>query len=94
MFVPQVRGGCKGACEGIRSAVDVAFQTMTIREQLQLVCDSTLALTPPGGVSMILPFLPEGAHVILINYMLPQGFESKRLRGAEVPTGETACRSW
>ena len=55
----------------------------TIREQLQLVYTTTIAVTPPGGVSMIVPFLPEGAHVILVNYMLGKPKDTKRLRGAE-----------
>ena len=78
-----VSSGCEGMCQGIRSVVPVAFQTMSIREQLQLVSSSTIALTPPGGVSMILPFLPEGAHAILINYMLGDDSDTKHLRGAE-----------
>ena len=28
------------------------------------------AISPCGGISMILPFLPEGAHAILMNYMV------------------------
>jgi hypothetical protein len=38
-----------------------------------------------GGVSMILPFLPEGAHAILINYMLDEKDAKKanHLKGAE-----------
>ena len=32
---------------------------------------------------MILPFLPEGAHAILVNYLMPAGADTKRLRGAE-----------
>jgi hypothetical protein len=52
-----------------------------VREQLRLIVSATLAVSPPGGVSMILPFLPQGAHAILINYQLaPKGTE---LRGTE-----------
>ena len=65
-----VRGGCGGGCEGIAQVVPAAFHTMSVREQLALVSTSTIAVTPPGGVSMILPFLPEGAHAVLINFMV------------------------
>ena len=67
----HVRGGCGGQCEGIARTQAVAFHTMSVREQLQLVSSATLAISPPGGVSMILPFMPEGSHVILLNYLLP-----------------------
>lgn len=39
-------------------------------EQLRLVARTTIAISPCGGISMILPFLPEGAHAILMNYMV------------------------
>ena len=78
-----VRGACEGLCEGIPVVAEASFQTMTIREQLELVSTSTIALTPPGGVSMIVPFLPDGAHAILVNYMLGNPPTTKRLRGAE-----------
>ena len=43
-----------------------------MRQQLHLVGRATIAVSPPGGVSMILPFMPAGAHVILINYMMQE----------------------
>ena len=80
-----LQSGCGGLCEGLgrTNVVAAAFETMTIREQLQLVSTSTLAVSPPGGCSMILPFLPEGAHAILINYMLEPSQDTRKLRGAE-----------
>ena len=79
------QGGCGGLCRGLgKDNVRVAsFETMTIRQQLELVSTSTLALSPPGGCSMVLPFLPEGAHAILVNYMLDAKQDTRRLRGAE-----------
>ncbi|KAL1523039.1 hypothetical protein AB1Y20_018000 [Prymnesium parvum] len=66
----HIRNGCAGQCQGIKRVEVASFHTMTVRAQLALVSRSTLAISPPGGVSMILPFLPEGAHVILLNYMI------------------------
>jgi len=45
------------------------FAGMPMAEQLRLVAQTSLAISPCGGISMILPFLPEGAHAILMNYM-------------------------
>lgn len=70
-----VRKGCEGLCElpPRGRVLAAAFHTMSVREQLRLVSTATLAISPPGGVSMILPFLPEGAHAVLLNYMLAPG---------------------
>lgn len=82
--VAYLRAACKGLCHGVEKAVQpVAFHTMSVREQLRIVSTATIALSPPGGVSMILPFLPEGAHAILINYMVGEGADTSRLRGTE-----------
>ena len=82
-----LQGGCSGMCEGIDAVVPVAFQTMSIREQLALISSCTIAFSPPGGASMVLPFLPEGAHAILINYML-----SERPSGTERHGGADEAR--
>ena len=57
------------------------------RQQLRLLSRATIALSPAGGVSMILPFLPEGAHAILINYMLAE----RGKRGARAAAGSAAA---
>jgi len=46
------------------------FAGLSMVEQLRLVARTTIAISPCGGISMILPFLPEGAHAILMNYMV------------------------
>ncbi|KAI8621861.1 hypothetical protein BC830DRAFT_1091919 [Chytriomyces sp. MP71] len=46
----------------------VEWHKMEIREQLELMMSCTLFVTVPGGVSMMLPFLPEGAHAIIMDY--------------------------
>ena len=81
--------GCDGLCAGIAHVREVSFQTLSIREQLALVASATIAVSPPGGASMVLPFLPEGAHAILVNYMRsgkPSGTERHGPDG-----GEEAC---
>ena len=85
-----LRGGCAGLCAGVFAQIrSTTFHTLTIREQLQLVSTATIAISPPGGCSMVLPFLPEGAHAILINYMLSAkeansgAGPNRKLRGAE-----------
>lgn len=47
-----------------------SFNTLPMAQQLALVASSTIAVSPCGGISMILPFLPEGAHAVLMNYMI------------------------
>lgn len=56
-----------------------AFQTLSVRAQLALVNRATVALSPPGGVSMVLPFMPEGSQVILINYQVTALYDTSCL---------------
>jgi hypothetical protein len=72
----HLQSGCGGQCTNVPTTV-ATFHTMSIRRQLALVSSATIAVSPPGGVSMVLPFMPEGAVVILINYMLPHKPEGK-----------------
>ncbi|KAJ3117518.1 hypothetical protein HDU96_006447 [Phlyctochytrium bullatum] len=45
------------------------FKDLTITEQLREMMATTLIVTPPGGISMVLPFLPDGAHAIILDYL-------------------------
>lgn len=47
-----------------------SFAGMPFAEQLQLITSTSVAFSPCGGISMLLPFLPRGAHVVLINYII------------------------
>ncbi|KAJ3411854.1 hypothetical protein HDV05_001643 [Chytridiales sp. JEL 0842] len=47
----------------------VEWQKLDIKAQLALMQSTTLFITCPGGVSMLLPFLPEGAHAIITDYL-------------------------
>ena len=44
-----------------------------VAAQFKLLAQTTVAVSPCGGVSMILPFLPQGAYAVLLNYMLGAG---------------------
>ncbi|KAJ3097344.1 hypothetical protein HDU97_004922 [Phlyctochytrium planicorne] len=47
----------------------VDFKDYTIQEQLKLLLQTTVLITPSGGISMVLPFLPDGANAILLDYL-------------------------
>jgi len=57
----------------VPNIVATDFSGMSMAEQLKLVSSTTLAVSPCGGISMILPFMPEGSHAVLVNYMLAGG---------------------
>jgi hypothetical protein len=46
----------------------VDFAKLTIKEQLELMMNTTIYITPAGGVSMMAPFLPVGAHAIFMDF--------------------------
>ncbi|KAI8852262.1 hypothetical protein BC829DRAFT_385543 [Chytridium lagenaria] len=47
----------------------IDFKDHTIASQLSILLSTTLLITPAGGISMVLPFLPDGAHAIVLDYM-------------------------
>jgi len=47
----------------------VDFKDNSIKEQLSLLLSTTLLVTPAGGISMVLPFLPDGANAIILDYL-------------------------
>ncbi|KAJ3071048.1 hypothetical protein HDU98_005899 [Podochytrium sp. JEL0797] len=53
--------------------VVVEWHKMEIKEQLELLQGTTVFVTPSGGVSTLLPFLPEGAHAIVVDYYERKG---------------------
>jgi hypothetical protein len=57
----------KKAYPDIESTI-VDFSTMTVPEQLKLLMSTTILITPCGGVSATLPFLPEGSHAIITDF--------------------------
>eukprot|EP00401_Gymnodinium_catenatum_P000472 CAMPEP_0117543892 /NCGR_PEP_ID=MMETSP0784-20121206/45292_1 /TAXON_ID=39447 /ORGANISM="" /LENGTH=477 /DNA_ID=CAMNT_0005340679 /DNA_START=248 /DNA_END=1678 /DNA_ORIENTATION=+ len=54
-----------------------SFGEMSIADQLRMLQQVTIAVSPCGGISMMLPFLPTGAYVILMNYALKLGWFRK-----------------
>jgi len=47
----------------------VEWHRWSLARQLDKVGHASLLITPCGGVSMILPFLPDGAHAIVMDYL-------------------------
>ncbi len=66
----------------------VDFSNLTIHDQLEVMLHTTIFITPCGGVSMMAPFLPHGAHAIFMDYFANKdqlGFytgESAAMEGA------------
>ncbi|KOO30240.1 hypothetical protein Ctob_007861 [Chrysochromulina tobinii] len=65
------------------------FASMPLAEQLALVTSTSVAFSPCGGISMILPFLRHGAYAMLINYIIRSANPNY-----EGPHGECANCSW
>ncbi|KAI8621953.1 hypothetical protein BC830DRAFT_1163288 [Chytriomyces sp. MP71] len=51
----------------------VEWQKLSVKKQLELMHSTTVFITPCGGVSTMLPFLPEGGHAIIIDYFERNG---------------------
>jgi Glycosyltransferase 61 len=45
---------------------------LSIAEQLELTMNSTILITPPGGISMLIPFLPIDSTAIIMDYYSPE----------------------
>lgn len=59
-----------------RSAANVTtttFADMPLASQMELISSTTVAVSPAGGISMLLPLaLPSGSFVVLCNYLVTQ----------------------
>jgi hypothetical protein len=76
----EVRLHVERTFASVASVRTTGFAGQPMAVQFRLVASTTLAISPCGGISMILPFLPEGAHAILMNY---QASESDPKRHGE-----------
>lgn len=47
----------------------VDWSTLSIQDQLELLIKTTVLITPPGGISMLMPFLSAGAQAIIFDYL-------------------------
>ncbi|KAJ1562811.1 hypothetical protein HK405_007397, partial [Cladochytrium tenue] len=47
----------------------VDWVRLSVGEQLALLQSATLLVSPAGGVSMLTPFLPDGAHAVFLDYL-------------------------
>lgn len=68
------------------------FADATVSDQLRMMQKTTVAVSPCGGISMMLPFLPEGSFVILMNYAVRLSLFSQLLKRG--PHGECSECSW
>lgn len=41
---------------------------LSLKEQMDVFSQTTLLISPPGGISTVIPFLPRNSHVILFDY--------------------------
>ncbi|CAF1532815.1 unnamed protein product [Adineta steineri] len=66
----------------------IEWQTIPFNKQIEKLLNTTILITPCGGVSMIIPLLPNGAHAIVMDYYVNvaiHGFsigESASMEGA------------
>ena len=60
----------------------VEWHTVSIKKQIEKLLNKTILITLCGGVSLIIPFLPHGAHAIVMDY-----YVNKAARGFR--TGES-----
>lgn len=56
----------------------VEWHNFSIEKQLDLLAHTSILITPCGGVSMVIPFLPEGAHAIVMDYLSDGGDSGAR----------------
>jgi hypothetical protein len=53
----------------------VEWNDISMFKQLKMLSETTLMISPPGGVSMTIPFLPDGAHAIVMDYYNEYNYE-------------------
>ena len=46
----------------------IEWHTISIKKQIEKLLSTTILITPCGSVSLIIPFLPHGAHAIVMDY--------------------------
>ena len=51
----------------------IEWHTISFRQQVEKLLNTTILITPCGGVSLILPLLPRGAHAIVMDYYVNVG---------------------
>ncbi|CAF3675408.1 unnamed protein product [Rotaria sp. Silwood1] len=68
----------------------IEWQNIPFNKQIEKLLNTTILITPCGGVSMIIPMLPHGAHAIVMDYYVTQeqyGFkrgQSASMEGASL----------
>ena len=67
---PEVHEHVRARFDTVADVRVTGFAGMPLAEQLQLITSTSVCFSPGGGVSLLLPFLPRGAHAILVNYII------------------------
>ena len=57
----------------------VEWHTVSIKKQIEKLLNTTILITPCGGVSLIIPFLPHGAHAIVMDYYVNKAVRRFRI---------------
>ena len=57
----------------------IEWHTISINKQIEKLLNTTILITPCGGVSLIIPFLPHGAHAIVMDH-----YVNKAARGFRI----------
>ncbi|UJR24139.1 hypothetical protein I4U23_027105 [Adineta vaga] len=66
----------------------IEWHTVEFNHQIEKLLNTTILITPCGGVSMIIPLLPHGAHAIVMDYYVTKSIhgyvygESASMEGA------------
>jgi hypothetical protein len=48
--------------------IEIDYAKLSIQQQLELMMNITVFISPAGGVSMMAPFLPTGSHAIFMDF--------------------------
>ena len=57
----------------------IEWRTISIKKQIEKLLNTTILITPCGGVSLIIPFLPHGAHAIVMDYYVNKAVHGYRI---------------
>lgn len=84
-------GGWNGFLFGPVQEADPCGHRLSMAHQMEKVAHASVLITPCGGVSMIIPFLPDGAHAIVMDYLSDGRSESRYGPGG---CSKEAARLW
>ncbi|CAF3675909.1 unnamed protein product, partial [Rotaria sp. Silwood1] len=65
----------------------IDWNKFTFAQQMHELYKTTILITPCGGISTIIPFLPDGTHAIIMDFY---GNKQAYAKGARYKIGESA----